>query len=229
MRSIVGTIDGLNITLDRAEPEPSQTVDEPLWLELQRDGMTFDCSGLAPGPHEPLPPVHEWLGVATAEREERLRCVGLALGPHLRAGQASAPVLRALLTLAREMGTEFVSCRGVCWAAAGTVLARDIFVDLVDRWQAGGGFPAQLVISLRPGLNGGIETRGLAYFTGQELRLEPVCLQDETQGRFLALRLASQLIYQGRLDAPEQASAPDGSALRLEPSANGHFVRVWKG
>lgn len=229
MRGIIGAIDHLNITLDRAVAEPGFPTDEPLWLELQRDGMTFDCSGLAPGPHEPLPPVHDWFGIATAEREARLRCVGLALGPHLRAGQASAPVLRALLGLACDLGAQFESCRGVCWAASGTVAAHDIFIDHVARWRGGGGFPAQLVISLRSGLNGGIETRGLAYFTGQELRIEPAGTIDEASGRLLALRLASQLIHQGRLDAPDLATAHDGTPLRLEPSANGYFIRVWAG
>lgn len=163
------------------------------------------------------------------DRADRLRCVGLALGPHLRAGQASPPIVRGLLTLARSLAEQFAGCRGVCWTAAGTVVERSAFVELVTRWLDGGSFPAQLVTSLKAGLGGGIETRGLAYFTGQELRVEPAAFQDEGQGALLALRLASQLIYQGRLDTVEHATAPDGTALRLEPSPNGRFVRVWAG
>jgi hypothetical protein len=78
-------------------------------------------------------------------------------------------------------------------------------------------------------LGGGIESRGLSYFTGQELRIEPGAAADEGQATLLALRLAGQLIYQGRLETTEQATAPNGATLRLEPSSNGRFVRVWAG
>lgn len=127
------------------------------------------------------------------------------------------------------MAASLAACRGVCWAASGTVIGRKGFVELVGRWQDGGAFPAQLVTSLKAGLGGGIETRGLSYFTGQELRVEPASFSEEGQGSLLALRLASQLIYRGTLEVPEQAISPDGTPLRLEPSANGRFVRVWAG
>lgn len=198
-------------------------------MELHRHGLTFDCSGIAPGPAEALPRITDWLGIDETNRAARLRCVGLALGPHLRAGQASPPILRGLFSLAEEFAAAFEDCRGICWAASGTVIGRDGFLELVRRWQGGGNFPAQLVTSLRAGLGGAIETRGLAYFTGQELRIEPASFTDDGQGALLALRLVSQLIYRGTLEAPEQAVAPDGTPLRIEPSANGRFVRVWAG
>lgn len=202
---------------------------EKLWVELQRDGLTFDCSGLAPGPAEDLPVVTDWLAIPEDDRADRLRCVGLALGPHLRAGQASPPILRGLLSLAADLAEQFPDCRGVCWAASGTVIEHATFVELVHRWQEGGNFPVQLVTSFKSGLGGGIESRGLAYFTGQELRVEPGVASDDGQGVLLAMRIAGQLIYRGKLDAAEQAVAPDGRPLRLEPSPNGRFVRVWVG
>lgn len=227
---VLSSIEGLSISVDRGSPgDFADAARIPLWLELHREGMTFDCSGLAPGPAEVLPAVSDWLGIPVEDRAERLRCVGLALGPHLRAGQASPPILRGLFALASQIAAGLDQCRGVCWAASGTVIGRNGFVELVCRWQSGGNFPAQLVTSLKAGLAGGIETRGLSYFTGQELRIEPASFNEEGQGSLLALRLASQLIYRGTLDAPEQAIAPDGTPLRLEPSANGRFVRVWAG
>lgn len=198
-------------------------------MELLRDGLTFDCSGLAPGPAATLPSVNQWLGVAEHQRPDRLRCVGLSLGPHLRAGQASPSILRSLLELARDMADGFSDCRGLCWVASGTVIDPAAFADLLNHWRASGSFPVQLVASLKDGLAGGVESRGMAYFTGQELRLEPGAAPDQEQSAALALRLASQLIHRGRLDAPEQAMSPHGTPLRLEPSPNGRFVRVWAG
>jgi hypothetical protein len=227
LRTIVEGIEGLTISVDRAHPRIDRPAETTLWMELHRDGMTFDCSGLAPGPAVAMPVVSQWLGVPKSKRLERLRCVGLSLGPHVRAGQASPPILRRLLGLAREMADGLSNCHALCWVAAGTVIERAAYSELVDRWQDGGPFPAQLVTSFKEGLGGGIESRGLSYFTGQELRIEPGAFADEGQGTLLALRLASQLIYQGRLETAEQATAPDGGMLRLEPSPNGRFVRVW--
>lgn len=228
-RQIVKSVGGLSITVDRAVADDAMPPVDKLWVELQRDGLTFDCSGLAPGPPEDLPLVSDWLAITEEERADRLRSVGLALGPHLRAGQASPPILRGLLGLAADLAEQFADCRGVCWAASGTMIERGAFVDLVRRWQEGASFPIQLVTSFKSGLGGGIESRGLAYFTRQELRIEPGAFADEGQGTLLAMRIAGQLIYRGKLDAAEQAIAPDGRALRLEPSPNGRFVRVWAG
>lgn len=228
-RELVAGIDGLTVAIDRSVADPAADSVAPLWLGLQQHGLTFDCSGLAPGPAERMPPVRDWLGIAVDDRAERLRCVGLALGPHLRGGQTSPPILRGLLGLARQMADRFSACRGICWAASGTVTERTVFSEFVSRWEEGSVFPAQLVTSLAAGLGGGIESRGLAYFTGQELRIEPGAYSEEGQGALLALRLVSQLIYRGRLEAAEEAVAPDGSSIRLEPSPNGRFVRVWAG
>ena len=37
------------------------------------------------------------------------------------------------------------------------------------------------------------------------------------------------LVEAGPIDAPQLVTGPDGEALRLEPSANKRFVRVWRG
>ena len=229
VREVIAGIVGLSIAVDRSFPAPASDPGKPLWFELHKHGLTYDCSGIAPGPAEPLPTVRDWLGIAVDERAERLRCVGLALGPHLRGGQASPPILRALFGLAREMAERFSACRGICWAASGTVTETTVFTEFVARWEGGSGFPAQLVTSLAAGLGGGIESRGLAYFTGQELHIEPGTYHEEGQGALLALRLVAQLVYRGRLELAEEAVAPDGSPIRLEPSPNGRFVRVWAG
>ena len=97
------------------------------------------------------------------------------------------------------------------------------------RWIEGGVFPGLGLAALTPMPDGGMQSQGLALFTGQELRLEPELAADRTAGAKVALRLMHWLVEHGRLEAKETLPGPDGRPLHLEPSANGRFVRVWRG
>jgi hypothetical protein len=74
-----------------------------------------------------------------------------------------------------------------------------------------------------------MQSQGLALFTGQELRLEPELATDRAEGAKIALRLMHSLVEHGPLDAEERLTGPDGQPLRLEPSENQRFIRVWRG
>lgn len=223
LRKVVASVPDLSIS---SAPDGGT---EPLGFELHRQGMTFDIVGLSPGPGATLPRIRNWLAVAPAERPERMRSLGIALGPHIRAGRADITIFRGLLRLAQGLLEGLPHCLGICWSASGTIIAPADFVEQVRGWDAGGAFPVQMVIAVNESLNGGTQTSGLHYFTGQELRLEPAAAGDDGQASLLALRLASQLIHGGRLDGTETVAAPDGRLLRLVSSPNGRFVRVWPG
>jgi hypothetical protein len=74
-----------------------------------------------------------------------------------------------------------------------------------------------------------MQSEGLALFTGQELRIEPELAEDKAAAAKIAVRLIDLLVAEGTLAAPRRIAGADGSPLRLEPSANGRFVRVWRG
>ena len=101
--------------------------------------------------------------------------------------------------------------------------------DSVLRWIEGGVFPGLGLAALVPTPDGGMHSQGLALFTGQELRLEPDLASDRATGAKIGLRLMHWLVEHGRLEAPERIPGPDGEPLRMEPSSNGRFVRVWRG
>jgi hypothetical protein len=73
-----------------------------------------------------------------------------------------------------------------------------------------------------------MHSEGLALFTGQELRLEPELVRDPAAAAKLAVRLIDHLVERGRIAKQEVTAGPDEGSLRLEPSANGQFVRVWQ-
>jgi hypothetical protein len=103
------------------------------------------------------------------------------------------------------------------------------FCSVIDEWTAGGAFPALALTAFRPTIDEGLQSVGLSFLTGQEVRLEPALVTDRTAATRLGVRLVNLLVGVGRLDAPELITAPEGGRLRLEPSANGRFVRVFPG
>ena len=83
--------------------------------------------------------------------------------------------------------------------------------------------------SLAVSPDGGMQSEGLSLFAGQELRIEPELIADMTAGAKIGVRLIDYMVERGRIDAPQKVTGPDGQPLRLEPSANGRFIRVWRG
>ena len=138
------------------------------------------------------------------------------------------PVVRSLAWLAARLA-DLPGARAVAWHPARNWCEAAHFRDSVLRWIEGGVFPGLGLASLVPAPDGGLQSQGLALFTGQELRLEPELAEDRAAGAKIALRLMHWLVEHGRLDAPERLPGPDGQTLRLEPSENARFVRVWRG
>lgn len=138
------------------------------------------------------------------------------------------PVVRSLAWLTAILAA-LPKARAVAWHPARTWCAPQQFRDSVLRWVEGGVFPAFALAALAPTPDGGMQSEGLALFTGQELRLEPELAEDRMASARLGLRLLHLFAEQGRITEPEALTGPEGQRLRIEPSPNGRFVRVWKG
>jgi hypothetical protein len=213
-----------------ADPATTGAADtaEPVWLELLARGMTFDLVGLAPGPAaEPPPCVHGYALAANAD-PIGLEALTLRLGPHLAAGDRLLPVVRTLASLAATL-SQLDGVEAVAWHPARSWCGPKYFRDGVRRWVDGGVFPGLGLTSLSLMADGGMQSEGLALFTGQDLRLEPELTRDRAEGAKIAVRLIDHLVAVGKIDKPQRVDGPDGCPLRLEPSANGRFVRVWRG
>lgn len=201
---------------------------ESVWLELLAKGMTFDLVGLAPGPApEPPPCIHGYALAANAD-PIGMEALTLRLGPHLAAGGRLLPVVRGLASLAATL-SETDGVEAVAWHPARSWCGARYFRESVRRWVEGGVFPALGLTSLAPTADGGMQSEGLALFTGQELRLEPELMTDRAEGAKIGVRLVDHLVGVGKIDKPQRIGGPDTRPLRLEPSANGRFVRVWRG
>lgn len=209
-----------------AGPAVAADPDRPApFCELLLDGMTYDLMLVARGAGRRLPDYRPALDKAAAQGPALV----LVPGPHLATAAGSPSVVRAQWQLGTRLCSLLERVMAVGWPPAGAVLTPGSFDGLAEGWAGSGQFPSHGLIAFRPVLGQGLHSSGLAWFTGQELRLEPDLVQDHDQAVRLGLRLAEILIHRGRLTEMEQFAHPAGGTIRLKPSPNGRFVRVWPG
>lgn len=196
-------------------------------LELLASGLTFDLSGLSPASPALLPPVSHLYGLDTAVAGSALEAITLAPGEHVAAGRALVPVVRVMAGLAARLaGLSGVAA--IAWQPARTWVEPAFFARVVAAWLAGGAFPALGLTALDRTADGGVESTGLAWFTGQEMRLEPLAGEEAAATVKIAMRLIDALVAHGRLAGPQSFAGPDGSLLLAEPDPGGSLVRVWR-
>ena len=208
--------------------DPAETGGEGGWLELLVSGLTFDLYGLAPRPGTDPPPRRHEFGLPADFYEGRLEAVTLQPGPHLAEGATMLPVVRSLARLAAQL-CALPGVRAVAWHPASSWCAPQHFRDSVDRWLEGGVFPGLALAALAAMSDGGMQSQGLALFTGQEVRLEPDAADSPASAAKLGLRLMHWLVEHGELTGPETLPGPEGQQFQLDPSEDGRIVRVWKG
>ena len=190
--------------------------------------MTFDLFGLAPGPQVGVPLISHRMNVPDGFLETTCEAICVIPGPHLSGGTNSLPVVRVMLRLVARLAAALQPVRAICWPPAAMLMGADFFCANARSWVNGGPFPAQVLTAFKQMSDGSLQSRGLAYFNGQELRIEPGSVGHYPTAALLAARLVQQLVPHGPLLQTEEVIAPDGSQMRLEPSGNGKFIRVWR-
>lgn len=215
IHALAARSEGFAVTL---EPEGAN------WLELLVHGLGFDLLGLAGGPPAATPADRHRFDF-DEEPAGRLEALSLVAGPHLAGGEAMLPVVRSQLALALILA-ELPGLQAVGWSPAQSWMGADYFKRSVAAWLEGGPFPALGLTAVTPTFDGALQSEGLAFFTGQELRIEPELAEDRVAATKLAVRLLDELVVQGALSGPIRMEAPGEAMLALEPSPNGVFIRV---
>jgi hypothetical protein len=220
------------VELAVAEGNPGQpagrsaSARDEAWLELLRDGLTFDLCGLAPGPCPAVPPITHRFDFAPAGSEHALEALAVIPGPHLAGGERSMPVMKAMLGLARDLAHHFPDLVAIHWAPSHSAIGRRFFESVITAWLEGGAFPALGLTAFEEAADGALQSVGLDIWIGQELRIEPPLTADKIAATRLGVRLVNQLVLVGGLDESERIIAPDGTRLVMQTSRNSQFIRI---
>jgi hypothetical protein len=196
------------------------------WMEVLRDGLTFDLAGLAPGPAcTPAETTHffDWSGGNAADHHEAML---LSPGPHVHSGAGALPVLRSMVALARDFALFFEELAAVVWPHSASLIGRRFFESTATAWLDGGPFPALGLTAFDLTVDGALETTGLGLWIGQEMRIDPALAQDKVAATRLGVRLVNHLVMLGGLRGEERIVAPDGMRLVMVPTPDGSLVRV---
>lgn len=198
------------------------------WLELLASGLTFDISGLAPAPSKLPQPVVHLFGLSGNIRDIALEAVTVSAGPHLVPGSAMLPVVKVMCGVSARLAS-LGNIRAIAWQPAQSWMAPAYFTRIIAGWMAGGAFPALGLTALKQTSDGGLESHGLTFFHGQELRVEAGEGEPPASTAKLAVRLIDLLVRQGRISESTAVPGPEGEQLRAEPTFSGDVVRVWRG
>lgn len=224
LRSVDDDFDGASPTQNHFADSGKEMMG---WVELLRDGLAFDLEGLAPGYDLDIPEIEY-----NYDFEDKLPLVGyealrLVPGSHLIGGGNTLPIIRSIISLACDLAHEIEDISAIAWPPARSVIGRIFFESISTAWLDGGAFPALGLTSFKQMTDGAIQSVGLDYLIGQELRIEVPLSNQRIEATRLGIRLVNHLILVGGLTESERFTAPDGSMLVLRPSRNGKFIRAW--
>ena len=183
--------------------------------ELLRDGLTFDCHGLAPGQALRMGTPLQCLTLPAGFSAADHALVTLVPGTSVAGAQQSLPVVRILAGLVIALGA-LPGLRAVAWLPARLAMPPAWFAEAVAAWLHGGPFPA-LALTALDRTHAGFASRGLAYFTGQEFVWTghggTLCEAD-ARG---AVRLTDWLVAHGRIDTPCDVELTGFGTVRVAP------------
>ncbi|PLK26005.1 hypothetical protein [Novosphingobium sp. TH158] len=202
-------------------PEPDEG-----WLELLAMGLTFDLSGLTPLGQASVAEPYHLFGLdarADASGTEALR---LTPGPHLSGASTMLPVLRVLAGLGAELA-RLPGLKAVGWEPARSQMAPAYFMSAVRGWLVGGAFPALGLTGLNRLDSGGLESEGLALFTGFEIAVEPLPRETVQDVAKLAARAMHMAVLHGAKGIDDLRDAM-GRPVIVDRSADEGLLRLWR-
>lgn len=198
------------------------------WLELLASGLTFDMVGLDPAAPARVPLHDHFFGLPEAIATDDLQPVSLLPGEHISSGAAMIPVVRIMAGLAVRLAA-VPGVKAVCWTPSASWMDPGYFGRIVSGWLNGGAFPALGLTALERTADGGVESVGLDFFIGQELRVEARPGEDPPATIKLAVRMIDHMVRHGAISAQEALKGPDGEAMLAEPTPDRRMVRLWRG
>lgn len=221
IRALARNDGNFSVSLEPAEVSS----EEAAWVELLANGLTFDVTGLNPGPAAAQPEREHLFGLSEAADLAAWEAITITPGAHLAGGKTMFAVLRTLAWLGALLA-DLPHLQAIVWHPARAWNAPNYYRSGVQRWIEGGVFPGLGLTAISPTGGGGLVSEGLAVFIGQELVVSPELVSDRSEGTKFAMRLVNWLIENGRITESTSMIGPSGETLRLISDQNQQIVKV---
>ena len=151
--------------------------------------------------------------------------VMLDIGNHVRGGERCAPIVAALLRLAKLLGRQ-LNTDAVIWSPSRIISGFAYFADAVSQYENGGPFPVLPLINFAISEERGIASDGLAWLTGQEFIIEPSGLSDVEMMR-RAVRISHDMASNGAIkERVEVSGLKEDEHLKFVPSEDAKMLTV---
>jgi hypothetical protein len=199
--------------------------DEEGWIELLASGLTFDLHGLAPSASAPVPAIGHLYGLPADIAKFEFEAIALEPGAHIAAAGAMIPVVRVLVGLAAQLALR-LPLTGVCWQPAQSWMEPKYFCRIVANWLSGGAFPALGLTGVVWRREGLLETAGLAFFVGQEVRLRQRPGETGSETIKLAGRIIDHLVRHGPVAGAQELVGLGPERLLAKPAPDGKVIEV---
>ena len=197
------------------------------WVELLVSGLAFELHGLAPAGSSPVtPPAHRF-GSPPARELSGLEAVALLPGPHIAGGSAMIPVVRTITGIAANLAL-LLQVQSVCWEPARSWMEPNYFARIILNWLSGGPFPALGLTAIEAAADGGVSSVGLAFFSGQEVRVAARTGEAPADTAKLALRMIDYIARLGPIEGFVELASPSGEPVYAELARDTRLVTVWR-
>lgn len=195
-------------------------LDTPGWVEVLRDGLTFDLNGLSPDASPALDlAAMQRVGLAQTVDTSTLEAIVLAPGPHLAGAEHLLPVVRGVAALIANLA-HLPGLVAVSWLPSDSLVSPEWFVRAADAWIAGGPFPALAMTTIARTASK-MKSHGLAFLIGQEFTLYASGGMLQEKDARVAVRLVDWLVAHGKVEGPREVVLPDVGPVWLEPDREG--------
>ena len=144
--------------------------------------------------------------------------IGIAPGDMLSSAVHLPEINHRMLMLGKWIGTS-LDATSAAWVPSRTLASFTYFAETVDEYLNGGPLPILFQIAFSEAGNGYFETRGLHYFSGQEIRLTAPPHYSVSDVAKRMVRIIDDIATHGKIDTASQAHGMiAGEKLIFAPS-----------
>ena len=191
-------------------------------LECVTSGLSFDLEPIAPSGSARH--IEHGFGVDVDDLPVRSGLSILA-SPHIGSVADTLPVIRTGASLAADV-SRIGDPLAVVWTPIQSAMEPRYFRQAIASWLDGGSFPALGLTAFRKAPDGGLHSRGLSLFTGQEVRLAPEIAARGANALKIGARVIDRLVEAEPVERETVIALETGERIQLSVSRNRRFVIV---